>query len=224
MAFGPTDLVAFMEPMTPLDATAFTRDRRQFDEQVRTLQGRRGIYVPPRNGAEEAHLSVMRNVERLRHEVALGYSPTNGARDGTYGRIKVRLKRGGMKVKARAGCWAPSLADLERSAMGTAAVVPPGVERSFADLTPALSRRGPDVWFGTAVTAGQIAGRVTWAPRPPPPRQTSAWRPGRWTDRCSSGPSIDSRARASASRQGRSSPRSRSATAPGKCSTVRYGR
>ena len=208
-AFGPTDLVAFMEPMTPLDAIEFTRDRRQLAEQVRTLQGRRGIYVPPRNGAEEAHLSVMRDVERLRHEVTisaikaaavhlgairesrkdiivvsegfrgendvmldliraanasnaaihiveprglmvgggrsmwmdsvasetggkmyrrndmqdamqevvaasrayylLGYSPTNGTRDGTYRKIKVRLKRGGVEVKARAGYWAPSL-------------------------------------------------------------------------------------------------------------------
>ena len=208
-AFGPTDLVAFMEPMTPLDAIEFTRDRRQLAEQVRTLQGRRGIYVPPRNGAEEAHLSVMRDVERLRHEVTisaikaaavhlgairesrkdiivvsegfrgendvmldliraanasnaaihivdprglmvgggrsmwmdsvssetggktyrrndiqdamqevvaasrayylLGYSPTNGARDGKYRKIQVRLKRGGVEVKARAGYWAPSL-------------------------------------------------------------------------------------------------------------------
>ncbi len=269
-AFGPTDLVAFMEPMTPLDAIEFTRDRRQLADQVRKLQGRRGIYVPPRNSAEEAHLSAMRDVERLRHEVTisaikaaavhlgairesrkdiivvsegfrgendvmldliraanssnaaihiveprglmvgaqramwmdsvasetggrtyryndmhramqavvaasrayylLGYSPTNGARDGKYRRIKVRLKRGGVEVKARAGYWAPSLAEMERSANGAAdAVVPPSVERSFADLTPTISRRGADVWFGTTVAGGQFTGRVTWAPRPGTP-------------------------------------------------------
>jgi VWFA-related protein len=266
-AFGPTDLVAFMEPMTPLDAIAFTRDRRQLAEQVRALRGRRGIYVPPRNGAEEAHLSAMRDVERLRHEVTisaikaaavhlgairesrkdiivvtegfrgdndvmldliraanssnaaihivdprglmvgggrsmwmdsvasetggktyrrndlkdamaevvaasrayylLGYSPTNGASDGKYRTIKVQLKRGGMEVKARAGYWAPSLVEAERSAKAAAdVVVPSSVERSFADLTPAISRRGADVWFGTAVAGAQLAGHVSWAPRP----------------------------------------------------------
>jgi VWFA-related protein len=265
-AFGPTDLVAFMEPMTPLDAISFTRDRRQLAEQVRKLQGRRGIYVPPRNAAEDAHLSAWRNIERLRHEVTisaikaaavhlgsiresrkdiivlsegfrgetdvmadliraanvsnaaihiveprglmvggrrgtwmdsvagetggkvyrrndlagamqevvtasrayylLGYSPINGARDGKYRKIKVRLKRGGLEVKARAGYWAPSVADMERSARDTAAAAaPPGVEHSFADLTPTNSRRGADVWFGTSVAGGQLTGRVSWAPR-----------------------------------------------------------
>jgi VWFA-related protein len=265
-AFGPTDLVAFMEPMTPLDAIEFTRDRRQLAEQVRTLQGRRGVYVPPRNAAEEAHLSAMRDVERLRHEVTisaikaaavhlgairesrkhiivvsegfrgendvmldliraanasntaihiveprglmvgggrgmwmdsvanetggrtyrqndlkdamqevvtasrayylLGYSPTNTATDGRYRKIKVRLKRGGLELKARAGYWAPSLVEMERSAKtAAAAVVPPIVERSFGELTPAISRRGADVWFGTAVAGAALAGRVSWAPR-----------------------------------------------------------
>jgi Ca-activated chloride channel family protein len=266
-AFGPSDLVAFMEPMTPLDAIEFTRDRRHLAEQVRKLQGRRGIYIPPRNAAEEAHLSAMRDVERLRHEVTisaikaaavhlgairesrkdiivlsegfrgendvmldliraanasnaaihvvdprglmvgggrsmwmdsvagetggktyrrndmkdamqevvaasrayylLGYSPTNLAHDGTYRKIKVRLKRGGVEVKARAGYWAPSLVETERSATAAAAaVVPPSVERSFADLTPTFSPRGADVWFGTSVAGGQIIGHVTWAARP----------------------------------------------------------
>ncbi len=269
-AFGPTDLVAFMEPMTPLDAIEFTRDRRQLAEQVRTLQGRRGIYVPPRNGAEEAHLSVMRDVERLRHEVTisaikaaavhlgairesrkdiivvsegfrgendvmldliraanasnaaihiveprglmvgggrgtwmdsvasetggkiyrrndmqdamqevvaasrayylLGYSPTNDARDGTYRRIKVRLKRGGVEVKARAGYWAPSLVDLERSTTGRRRRR--GAARHRAELRRADAgdlARGADVWFGTAVAGAQLTGRVSWAPRPGTP-------------------------------------------------------
>lgn len=269
-AFAPTDLVAFMEPMTPLDALEFTRDRRQLAEQVRSLKGRRGIYIPPRNAAEEAHLSFMRDVERLRHEVTisaikaaavhlgairesrkdiivvtegfrgetdvmldliraanasnaaihiveprgmmvgggrsmwmdsvagetggktyrrndlqiamqevveasrayylLGYSPTNDTRDGKYRRIKVRLKRGGMEIKSRAGYWAPSLQERERSASSTAAAaVPSSVERSFADLPPAAARRGADVWFGTSVTGGQLTGHVTWAPRPGTP-------------------------------------------------------
>jgi hypothetical protein len=97
----------------------------------------------------------------------LGYSPTNGTHDGKYRRIKVRLKRGGLEVKARSGYWAPSLAETERSATAAAnAVVPAIVERSFADLTPAASRRSADVWLGTSVAAGQLTGHVNWAPRP----------------------------------------------------------
>lgn len=266
-AFGPTDLVALMEPMTPLDAIEFTRDRRKLAQQSRNLQGRRGIYVPPRNGAEEAHLSAMRDIERLRHEVTisaikaaavhlgairesrkdlivvsegfrsdtdvmldliraanssntaihiveprglmisnargpwmdsvagetggrvyrrndiasamqevaaassayylLGYSSTNEAHDGQYRKIKVRLKRGGVEVKARAGYWAPSPAEtaLARS-VAAAAVVPTLVERSFAELPPPTTYRGADVWFGTSVVGGRLTGRLTWAPRP----------------------------------------------------------
>jgi hypothetical protein len=100
----------------------------------------------------------------------LGYSSTNPALDGRYRQIKVRLKRGGVEVKARAGYWAPSLAEMDRSTKAAAAaVVPPAVERSFADLTPAISRRGADVWFGTSVADGQLTGRVSWAPRPGTP-------------------------------------------------------
>ena len=120
-----------------------------------------------RNDMKDAMQEV---VAASRAYYLLGYSPTNGARDGKYRKIKVRLKRGGVEVKARAGYWAPSLVEMERSAKGAAdAVVPPSVERSFADLTPTISRRGADVWFGTSVAGGQLTGHVSWAPRPGTP-------------------------------------------------------
>ena len=40
-AFGPTDIVGFMDPLTPIDAIEFTRDRLELAEQVR--QARRTI-------------------------------------------------------------------------------------------------------------------------------------------------------------------------------------
>ena len=46
-AFGPTDLVALMDPLTPLDAIRFTRDRQALADKVHTLQGRLGLYLPP---------------------------------------------------------------------------------------------------------------------------------------------------------------------------------
>jgi VWFA-related protein len=70
-AFGPTDLVAFMDPLLPLDAIRFTRDRRDLADQVRRLRGRRGVYIPPRSGIEEAHLMEMRYIERIRNQVSV---------------------------------------------------------------------------------------------------------------------------------------------------------
>ena len=69
-AFGPTDIVGFMDPLTPIDAIKFTRDRLELAEQVRKLVGRSGVYVPTRSAVEDAHLQ-QGDVERLRSEVTL---------------------------------------------------------------------------------------------------------------------------------------------------------
>jgi VWFA-related protein len=68
-AFGPTDLVALMDQLTPADGIRFTRDRRSLAEQARKLQGRLGVYLPPRSAVEEAQLYQMHDVERLRSQV-----------------------------------------------------------------------------------------------------------------------------------------------------------
>jgi VWFA-related protein len=41
--------------------------------------------------------------EELRHQYALGYYPTNTNKDGTYRRVKVRVEKTGMIVRAREG-------------------------------------------------------------------------------------------------------------------------
>lgn len=68
-AFGPTDLVALVDQLTPADAIRFTRDRRELAEQVHKLQGRQFIYIPPRSAVEEAQLSRSRDIEMLRAQV-----------------------------------------------------------------------------------------------------------------------------------------------------------
>ncbi len=70
-SFGPTDLVALMDPLLPLDAIRFTRDRRDLANQVHQLRGRRGLYFPPRSVIEEAHLREMRYIERIRMQVSV---------------------------------------------------------------------------------------------------------------------------------------------------------
>ena len=69
-SFGPTDLVAFMDPLTTLDSIKFTRDRRELAEHVRHLQGRRGVYVPPRSAMEEGHLQS-RDIEGIRAQITV---------------------------------------------------------------------------------------------------------------------------------------------------------
>jgi VWFA-related protein len=69
-AFGPTDLVAITDQLTPSDAIELTRDRRGLAETVAKLKGRRGVYIPPRSDMEEAQLYRQRDIEPLRSQVS----------------------------------------------------------------------------------------------------------------------------------------------------------
>lgn len=270
-AFGPTDLVAFMDPLTPVDAIRFTRDRHELGEIVRTLRGRSGEYVPARSVIEEAHLQSREGVERLRSQVTLtalksaavylaslrqgrksiifisegmrglgrdepammtdlvnaandsntgiytinprgltigrtrgfdmlhslaantggesfisndferslrrvvtqssayyllGYAPGQRALDGRFHKIRVRVKRSGLDVRARAGYWAPTVADMRRASLERADVLPPAVARALSQLTPVSARRSVDLWIGTGLGAeGRAEVRMSWSPR-----------------------------------------------------------
>jgi VWFA-related protein len=69
-AFGPTDLVALMDPLTPTDAIRWTRNRSDLGLAVQKLEGRFHEYLPPRSVLEEAQIG-RRDVERLRSEVTI---------------------------------------------------------------------------------------------------------------------------------------------------------
>lgn len=69
-AFGPTDLVAITDQLTPSDAIELTRDRRKLADAAAKLQGRRGVYIPPRSPMEEAQLYRQREIEPLRSQVS----------------------------------------------------------------------------------------------------------------------------------------------------------
>jgi VWFA-related protein len=271
-AFGPTDLVAIMDPLTPTDAIRFTRDRHALSESVRTLRGRLGEYIPPRSVVEEAHLQSREGVERLRSHVTLtalkaaavelgslrqgrksiilisegmrglprdehtgmmsdliraandsntgiytfnprgltmsrspafemlqalatntgaewsssndldralqrvvaqssayyllGYSPAQRAFDGKFHKIEVKVKRSSFDVRARAGYWAPTIADMKRAERDSASTLPPAVAAALAQLTPDAARRSVDLWIGTSLdAAGQPQVSLSWAPR-----------------------------------------------------------
>jgi VWFA-related protein len=67
---NPTDLVAIMDPWTPMSDLWFSRDRYKLATQVSALRGRQGILIP-RNGAEENHFSMNNRVPFVREQVSL---------------------------------------------------------------------------------------------------------------------------------------------------------
>ncbi len=69
-AFGPADLVALMDPLLPVDALRFTRDRRELTGRIAKLEGRFGIYTPTRSAAEDNMLE-RRDIARVRSEVTI---------------------------------------------------------------------------------------------------------------------------------------------------------
>jgi len=69
-AFAPMDLVALMDPLLPVDALRFTRDRTELADKIRKLEGRLGVYVPTRSVIEEAQLQ-RRDAARVRAEVTV---------------------------------------------------------------------------------------------------------------------------------------------------------
>ena len=69
-AFGPADLVALMDPLLPVDALRFTRDRRELAEKIGKLEGRFGVYTPTRSAAEDNMLQ-RHDAARVRSEVTI---------------------------------------------------------------------------------------------------------------------------------------------------------
>ena len=67
---GSFDLVAVMEPLTPLTHVKFTRNREELLAQMHAFEGRRGEIFPVKSAAEEAQLSV-RNLAEVRGGVTL---------------------------------------------------------------------------------------------------------------------------------------------------------
>jgi VWFA-related protein len=101
----------------------------------------------------------------------LGYAPTRAEDDGKYHKISVKSKRGGVRVSARQGYWAPSAKDLETAAIASAKTLEPRVSNALGTLAQQRPGNRPiDVWFGTARSADdRTTVTVTWDPSDPPP-------------------------------------------------------
>jgi len=69
-SLGPFDLIAIMEPLTPLTHVKFTRNREELLERMHSFEGRRGQTFPIKSAAEEAQMSA-RNLSEVRAGVTL---------------------------------------------------------------------------------------------------------------------------------------------------------
>ena len=113
---GPYDLVAVMDPLTPLSHIEFTRDRNRLLEIVNKFEGRRGELFPVRSAAEEAQQS-QRNVWELRAGVTLDAMNAIVTRLGGLreGRKSVLFVSQGPPVSLRSSNW-PRMEEVVESA------------------------------------------------------------------------------------------------------------
>jgi VWFA-related protein len=113
---GPYDLVAVMDPLTPLTHVEFSRDRQKLTETVNKFEGRRGELFPVRSAAEEAQQS-QRNIWELRAGVTLDalnaiVTKLGGMREG---RKSVLFVSQGPPMSLRSINW-PRMEDVVQSA------------------------------------------------------------------------------------------------------------
>jgi VWFA-related protein len=113
---GPYDLVAVMDPLTPLTHLEFTRDRNQLLDRVQRFEGRRGELFPVRSAAEEMQ-QTQRNVWELRAGVTLDAMNAIVTRLGGLreGRKSVLFVSQGPPVPLRSSNW-PRMEDVVQSA------------------------------------------------------------------------------------------------------------
>ncbi len=113
---GPYDLVAIMDPLTPLTHLEFTRDRNELMQKVQKFEGRRGELFPVRSAAEEAQ-QTQRNVWELRAGVTLDAvnaiaTHLGGLREG---RKSILFISQGPPVSLRSANW-PRMEEVVESA------------------------------------------------------------------------------------------------------------
>jgi VWFA-related protein len=100
----------------------------------------------------------------------IGYNSTQPRADGKFHEIKVRVKKPGVRVRARKGYWALTEEEMARSVPAARPVTSPEVTKALGEVTVARRDRFIRTWIGTERGQNGMT-RVTfvWEPVPPPP-------------------------------------------------------
>jgi VWFA-related protein len=109
----------------------------------------------------------------------LGYTTTQAANDGKFHEIKVRVKRGGVDVRARKGYWALTPADAIRAAATPSPDLPNPVRDALASIaTSVQAAKYVRTWLGTERgPEGKTRVTLVWEPLPAPAERRE--QPGR---------------------------------------------
>lgn len=139
---GPTDLVTVMDPITPLSALQWTRNRLALADKLHTYEGRLGNYEP-RSVIEEGHLRT-RNVPLVRAQVTLSAMSALVAHLGALreGRKSILLVSHGIPLVFTGTSLDKEFQDLIRLANRSNVVIhtldPRGLHGGLADYTLAM--------------------------------------------------------------------------------------
>ena len=107
----------------------------------------------------------------------LGYNSTAAPTDGEFHEIEVRLKRPGLRVRAREGYWAVTVRDVERSLTTRAHQPPKAVDVALAALAEPRRGRLVRTWVGTSrAENGRTQVTFAWEPTEERGRRDSASR------------------------------------------------
>lgn len=107
----------------------------------------------------------------------LGYNSSAAPTDGEFHEIEVRLKRPGLRVRAREGYWAVTVRDVERSLVTRAHEPPKAVDTALAALAEPRRGRLVRTWVGASrAENGRTRITFAWEPTEERGRRDSASR------------------------------------------------
>jgi hypothetical protein len=100
----------------------------------------------------------------------LGYNSTQAPSDGKFHRLRVRVRRPGVQVRARSGYWALTAEETVRALAPAPEGPAPEVMTALASLADQARARPVRTWIGsTRGDDGRPEVTIVWEPVPPPP-------------------------------------------------------
>jgi VWFA-related protein len=160
---------------------SFATDKRALQmtqDTLRTLSEETdGRAIVNRNSLDKGLADMVRDSS---YYYLLGYTSKNTGADGKFHQISVKVKRGGMDVRARKGYWALTAADVEKISKPAPEVAKP-VQTALASIaTSVQAGKYVRTWIGTERGEnGKTRVTLIWEPLPAQGANLRREQPGR---------------------------------------------